>query len=59
MTYAIRGANTQVQIELLRQGFDLQADRRLGQMQTLGGAGEIAVLGDGDEGTQLVESTLT
>jgi hypothetical protein len=34
---------------------DLAAQRRLGHVESLGGSAEVQFLGDGDEGTQLVE----
>jgi hypothetical protein len=41
--------------QILLQRFDLAAESRLGQMQTLGGTANDAVLSDGNERAQLPE----
>lgn len=41
--------------EFALEGGDLSAQRRLGEMQVLGGAGEVAEAGDLDEPAELLE----
>ena len=49
------GAGDQGHAQFLLQQLDLAAQRRLGDMQLFGSAGEVALAGDGDEIAQLTQ----
>ena len=57
--HAARGALEQLLAQLLTQTGEGVADRRLAQVQALGGAGQIAFLHQGVEDQQQVEVELT
>ena len=50
-----RGAQQQHRVELALEPFDRPAQCRLGDMQALGGAAEMQILGDGDEIAQMMQ----